>query len=247
MRHFNESQVFQLISFSLWQLVSSATKNGRKWSPTAWWTSCQEPSPRPPKSRNPARVREQKKSRRSFFLGWNQNESKMHQKHRNGWKIRKNKTKQIDFFVVFPQKINQEGESERGELNKYTNQKSNWSHTACLFIYIVTSIVWPGDQSQLIERLLKGSKDECILFDSNDPDTLYDLHTRTKSLAPRKRSETKTWSLPNLIINCLLSRAFHASSWPAVAVGAMAGVRSSWKFWRRKDWKRESFPNPAFW
>ena len=58
-----------------------------------------------------------------FFLGWNQNESKMHQKHRNGWKIRKNKTKQIDFFVVFPQKINQEGESERGELNKYTNQK----------------------------------------------------------------------------------------------------------------------------
>lgn len=32
--------------FQFLPLVSSATKNGRKWSATAWWTSCQEPSPR---------------------------------------------------------------------------------------------------------------------------------------------------------------------------------------------------------
>lgn len=188
MLHFNDKFVkfFSSFHFPFWELSSSnfyrwflqPPKNGRKWSPTAWWTSCQEPSPRPPKSRNPARVREKKIST-EFFGG----EIKTNPKCIKNTEMDGKSGKKTNCFFRSLSPENQPRNVNRKEENWINTQirSQNWSYTTCLFIYIFTSIVWPGDQSQLIERIaycmvLKGSKDECILFDSNDSHILYDLH-----------------------------------------------------------------------
>ncbi len=172
------------------------TKMDKKWWLTAWWTSCQEPSPR-------ARNREIEKSR-GVKTGWNQNESKMNQKHRK-WMVNPKKV------MFFPTENQQKREWIERWIRKRRTEKKNTNqpqglplhlHRHCHLHYLAwASIPLIDCFVYWILNGSEGNKDEWILFESNDSGTVSSWFTRALAHPTPHRGPT-IWKEKSLAMPC---------------------------------------------